>query len=162
MELRQFRYFVAVAEELHFARAAEALNLAQPALNKQIRLLERELGELQIGFITSAGYELLPEMLQAYHARFPRRIRWRRSMQTRTILGLVAASIGLALVPATATKLRSSAIVYRRLAGQEPIFVTALAWRRDDRSPALHEFLSTAREVAGRLPPVLPSALPSR
>jgi DNA-binding transcriptional LysR family regulator len=115
MELRHLRYFVAVAEELHFGRAAERLHIAQPPLSQQIRRFEAELGEPLL-YRTTRNVELAPagevmlergrEILAAVDAAVDDARRAARGEYGRLAIGFTG-SVTYATLPSVAAALRN-------------------------------------------------------
>jgi DNA-binding transcriptional LysR family regulator len=294
IELRQLRYFVAVAEESHFGRAAVRLHMTQPPLSQAIQALEADIGTplfrrtkrsvtltpageallpeaqrllqqanalpdlarraasgesglLTLSFVSTADYSVLPPLLREFRemnpqvhidlreattdvqledllqgridagllippmtdkARaeleymtvlseplvlaapqgpralrgkaaatlkevadmpliiFPRRIApalhdailgcfrdagltpriGQEAIQMQTIVGLVSAGMGVALVPQSVSNLKRPGVEYKPLAGKGTPVETGLAWRRDNMSPVLRNFLELLRK----------------
>jgi LysR family transcriptional regulator, benzoate and cis,cis-muconate-responsive activator of ben and cat genes len=167
MELRQLRYFVAVAEELHFGHAARRLRIAQPALSRQVQSLERELevqlllrnrrrvqitpagqvflersrlllaraedavlaaqrasvgvsGSLNLGFVGSATYDVLPAVLRAFRHSAPQVDLTLSEMTVHAQLEALTEKridIGLLRLPA-----RTEGLVFRTVSN-EPLYV---------------------------------------
>jgi DNA-binding transcriptional LysR family regulator len=105
LDLRKLRYFAAVADKLHFGRAADALHIAQPVLSRQIRALEKELGTPLLTrdshgvALTDAGRQLLTDagpLLASAHA-VRRRVTVAANGSRRLMVGFRA---GIAVTPA--------------------------------------------------------------
>ncbi|MCX5535968.1 LysR substrate-binding domain-containing protein [Streptomyces sp. NBC_00006] len=105
LDLRKLRYFVTVADQLHFGRAADELHIAQPVLSRQIRALEKDLGATLFTRdrhgveLTDAGRQLLDDavpLLASTHA-VRRRVSAAAGGKRRLMVGFRA---GVAVIPA--------------------------------------------------------------
>lgn len=137
LEVRQLRYFVAVAEELHFGRAATRLGMAQPPLSRAIREMERFLGVRLLErttrnvALTAAGETLLRD---ARHALDAVSAAGRRARNA----GLPAPALRLALkADFDAGLLPQIVAAYRKEEAALP--VEPLLGGRGEQVPALHD-----------------------
>lgn len=130
---RELRAFVAVAEELHFTRAADLLYVSQPALSKQIRSLERQLGvelfrrDRHSVALTEAGRALLPHarrVLEAWEEGADAVARARAARRTTLVVGMSTSPGRGGLLPAIRSRFTAAhpeaAVRLRQVSWEDP------------------------------------------
>ena len=137
LEVRQLRYFVAVAEELHFGRAAERLGMAQPPLSRAIRDIERSLGVRLLErttrnvALTPAGETLLRDARHALDAVSAAGRRARNAgLTTPTLRLALKADFDAGLLPQILAAYRTEPAA---------LHVDLLLGGRGEQVPALHD-----------------------
>ncbi|MDT3438088.1 LysR family transcriptional regulator [Pseudofrankia sp. BMG5.37] len=137
MELRQLRYFVTVAEELHFARAAEKLHVVQPAVSQQVARLERELGVRLLDRssrhvrLTAEGARLLVEARSVLAAAD------RTSAVAAELVAAGRATMRVSASPGLGPRLERALRELREAAGQREVAVELVSVRIPDQVAAV-------------------------
>jgi DNA-binding transcriptional LysR family regulator len=151
VHLRDLRYFVAIAEHLHFTRAAEALYVSQPTLSKQLRALE---GQLRVQLLerdrravelTPAGAALLPHARAVIEAwtRAEQELADAAARHRATLVVGISTGLGRGLLPAVRARLAESAphatLHVRQVGWRDP--TAGLAVSGPDRTDAAFVWL---------------------
>lgn len=114
-------------------------------------------GRLAPESITGAPLILFPQhvapafhdLVTGYYAKHDKPVRVvQQAIQMQTIISLVSAGMGVALVPASLRNLARSGVRYVPLDDQAPVLETGIVWRRDDTSPTLAQFLEIAANLS--------------
>jgi len=123
--------------------------------------LARRTGKLALANLKDAPFILFPRPMApglyddvvsfCRAAGFSPRVE-QEAVQMQTIVSLVSAELGVALIPASMTNLRRTGVTYKALREQSPLIEIHLAWRRGDDLPALRVFVDLALHAAGSRP----------
>lgn len=188
MEMHQVRYFLAVAREFNFTRAAESCNVAQPSLTRAIKQLEEELGgdlfrrERNLSHLTELGQRMRPMLQQCYDSALTAKS-LAQSIKSGAVAQLslaLSVTIDLMLFTNFLTELvrafpglelrffrgTNAEIAEHLKKGECEVAIAGRldgVWDRLDSWPIFHEpyqlFVSTEHPLAKEKGPVLPSQL---